>query len=116
VRRVYRVVDHSGKSRLPRVRECHRRRCTEAAFEESTVEAWVVVGEVETERRGVTGRGDESRQGAGYSRHRRYHIADADERGGGRTAGVVVVLGDGCRDVGVLALLEVAGLLGIDHC
>jgi hypothetical protein len=114
VRRACRVVGHSGKSRLPRVKECRHRRCTEAAFEGSIVEAWAAVGEgVETERRGETG---ESRQGAGYSHRRRYHIADADEeRGGGRTAWVVV-LGDGCRGVDVVGLVEVAGLVGINHC
>jgi len=106
------VIDHSGKSRLPRVRECRRRRCTEAAFEVSTVAVWAVGEEVETERRDETGRRNESRQ-EGCSHHRQYHIADADEeRGVGRTAWVVVS-GDGCRDAGVMRLLEPAGLLGI---
>ena len=55
------MIDRSGKSRLPRARECRRRRCTEAAFEGSTVAALAVGEEVETERRGETGRRDESR-------------------------------------------------------
>lgn len=110
------MIDHSGKSRLPRVRECRRRRCTEAAFEGSTVAAWVVGEEVEIERRDETGRRDESRQGEGCSHHRLYHIADADEeRGVGRTASVVV-LGDGCRDADVEGLVELAGLFGIHRC
>ena len=78
------MIDRSGKSRLPRVRECRRRRCTEAAFEGSTVAGRAVGEEVETERRDETGQRDENRQGG----HRRlYHIADADEeRGVERTA------------------------------
>lgn len=90
-----RVIDRSGKSRLPRVREYRRRRCTEAAFEGNTVAAWAV-GEVETGRMDETGQRDESRQGEGCSHHRLYHIADAEEeRGVGKTA-LVVVSGDGC--------------------
>lgn len=108
------MVDRSDKSRLPRVRECRRRRCTEAAFEGSTVAAWYVVGEVETERKGETGRRDESQQEGGCSHHRRCHTGDGDEeRGGGRTAWVVD-LRYGHRDV--VGLVEVVGMLGIDRC
>lgn len=89
------MIDRSGKSRLPRVREYRRRRCTEAAFEGSTVAAWAVGEEVETGKMDETGQRDESRQGEGCSHHRPYHIADADEeRGAGKTA-LVVVLRDG---------------------
>jgi hypothetical protein len=111
------VIDRSGKNRLPRVRECRRRRCTEAAFEGSTVAAWAVGEEVETERRDETGRRDESRQGGCSRRRRLYHIADADEERGVGRAASVVVLGDGCRDADVVGLLELlAGLLGIHRC
>ena len=85
--RACRVIDRSGKSHLPRVKECRRRRCTEVAFEGSTVAAWAVGEEVEIERSDETGPRDESRQGEGCSRHRLYRIADADEeRGVGKTA------------------------------
>jgi hypothetical protein len=76
------VVDRSGKSRLPRVRECRHRQCIEPPFEGSTV----VGKEALTERRGGTGQRDGSRQEE-CSHHRRCHIADPDEeRGAGRAA------------------------------
>ena len=110
------MIDRFGRSRLPRVRECRHRRCTEAAFEGSTVAVWAVGEEVETEMRVETGRRVESRQGEGCGHRHLYHIADADEeRGVGRTASVVV-LKDGRRDADVVRLLEPAGLLGIHRC
>lgn len=109
------MVDHSDKSRLPRVRECRRRRCTEAAFEGSTVAAWFVVGdEVEIERKGETGRRVEGQQKGGCGHHRRSHTGDGDEeRGGGRRTWAVD-LRDGRRNV--VGLVGVAGMLGIGRC
>ena len=64
-----------------------------------------------------TGRKYESRQGEGCSRHRLYHIADADEERGAERMVSVAVLGDGCRDADVVGLVEAAGLvLGIHRC
>ncbi len=76
------MFDHSGKSHLPRVRECRRRRCIEAALEGSIVAVRAVGKEVDTEKRVEIGQRDESRQEEGCSHHRLYHIADADEERG----------------------------------
>ena len=60
--RACRVVFHSGKSRLPRVREVRYRRRIETVFEGSIVAARTVGEEVLTEKRVETGRRDERRR------------------------------------------------------
>lgn len=82
------VVVRFGKNHPARVRECHHRRCTEAAIEGSTGDAVMVAEEVRAERRGETGGGDEGRRGGcGHRRHRTEDVGE--ERDGEKMVGNV---------------------------